>query len=907
MSRHVNAISGRLSLRAPQRESLERLHRVMSIARPTKDTDPAQVLNAIRAEFPQVLDFERKFPSLCFSLATGVGKTRLMGAFIAYLHLEHGIRNFLVLAPGLTVYSKLIADFAPASPKYVFQGITELAVQRPLIITGENWESGIGIRDQVGSQGRLLNERLDINVFNIAKLVGSGADEAKRKMRSMREVLGESYFGYLASLPDLVVLMDEAHRYRAKGAMQAIEELKPVLGLELTATPQTEGAGGGRFRNVIYDYPLASAMKDGLVKEPAVATRKDLNPDSMGEAQLEQLKLEDGVRVHEATKVDLEVYARENNVKLVKPFVLVVASDTTHAGELVQRISAPEFFEGRYKGRVIEVHSGKSGAEKDEIVDQLLNVERPDNPTEIVVHVNMLKEGWDVTNLYTIVPLRAANSKTLVEQSIGRGLRLPYGKRTGVPAVDRLTLIAHDKFQEIVDEAKKGGFSFSELRIGEDIAVTPQKTVVVPPLLDGVIDGTASPAPSPGATTTPAPKPTFTTPMQQAVARATIEVIQTKGTEICRHYGLTPGPAALSSPEVSQRIAQEAVLIVQSGQVSLPGMEPLPDVPLVVAEATALYLALTISIPRIVVLPKGLVRAGFRPFELSLGALRLQPVSHQILVQHLASTHSDVIGGLRGGEEEPRLEDYVVRGLIDFDDVSYDDMSELLYKLAGQVVNHLRGYLSNDEEVRNVLVFHQRRIVDLVHSQMKDHAWEEATSYEVEVTTGFAEIRAQAYAAPIDQPVRDYRQPVENKIDIRKMLFGGFKKGVYPVVKFDSDTERRLTMILEDDATVRKWTKPGKGVFQIHYTSEARYEPDFVVETETEKLLCEPKAADAVEEAVIQAKARAAAIWCAQATAYETANGGKPWRYLLIPHDHIANNMSVAALIKAFTVKAPAV
>jgi type III restriction enzyme len=83
------------------------------------------------------------------------------------------------------------------------------------------------------------------------------------------------------------------------------------------------------------------------------------------------------------------------------------------------------------------------------------SVENPDNPVEIVIHVNMHKEGWDVTNLYTIVPLRAANSRTLVEQSIGRGLRLPYGKRTGVAAVDRLTIVSHERFQEIIDEANR--------------------------------------------------------------------------------------------------------------------------------------------------------------------------------------------------------------------------------------------------------------------------------------------------------------------------------------------------------------------------------------------------------------------------------------------------------------------
>src|SRR5204862_3520602 len=96
-----------------------------------------------------------------------------------------------------------------------------------------------------------------------------------------------------------------------------------------------------------------------------------------------------------------------------------------------------------------------TGAEEDEMVQRLLAVESTEEPTEIVIHVNMLKEGWDVTNLYTIVPLRAANARILIEQSIGRGLRLPYGKRTGVTAVDRLNIIAHDKFQEIIDEANR--------------------------------------------------------------------------------------------------------------------------------------------------------------------------------------------------------------------------------------------------------------------------------------------------------------------------------------------------------------------------------------------------------------------------------------------------------------------
>ena len=113
----------------------------------------------IHSEFPTVTDFERDFPSLCFALATGVGKTRLMGAFISYLHLTHGLNNFFVLAPNLTVYNKLIDDFTPNKPKYVFKGIAEFATNPPAVITGETYE---------GSAGNLFDVLLHckINIFN---------------------------------------------------------------------------------------------------------------------------------------------------------------------------------------------------------------------------------------------------------------------------------------------------------------------------------------------------------------------------------------------------------------------------------------------------------------------------------------------------------------------------------------------------------------------------------------------------------------------------------------------------------------------------------------------------------------------------------------------------------------------
>lgn len=907
MASHVNNISSRLSLRTPQRQSLDILHQVMELAKPQKNPDLGDSLAAIRSAFTSVEAFERAFPSLCFALATGVGKTRLMGAFITYLFVAHGIRHFFVLAPNLTIYKKLVSDFTPNTPKYVFQGVSEFAVKSPTLVTGDNFEQKPQVLD--------LFERDDVvvNVFNIAKFNVRSQDN--RKAWRLSEYLGQSYFKYLAELNDLVMIMDEAHRYRASASMQSIDALRPVMGLELTATPQVEkGNSVSRFKNIIFDYPLSRAMKDGYVKEPAVATRQDFNASAMEPAALERLKLEDGVRIHEATKVELEVYAQQNALRPVKPFLLVIARDTQHAAEIVRLIEDDSFFSGHYKSRVIQVHSGQSGAEKDENVERLLAVERSDEPTEIVVHVNMLKEGWDVTNLYTIVPLRAADSRTLVEQSIGRGLRLPYGKRTGVAAVDRLTIVAHDRFQDIVDEANKGGYSFSVVTIGTDIPEKPTKTVVVTPIFNDILGlGSGAtgaspdinptpdtPAPSPGVNGQPAavPKPRFTSPAEQRTAQCALDAIL----KVCRDSKAVPGPVVLASEVVQQKIVKEVQAQLNSGQLELlPGLDP-AQVEAVVKETTEVYLQHTIAIPRVLVLPQGTVTAGFHPFQLDIANVRLLPVSQDILIQHLASDTRDTIAALEGGHQEVRLEDYIVRGLIDFDDINYDEEADLLYDLSKQFVHHLSGYLSEEAQIRNVLMFHQRKISDLIHAQMQAHAWEKSSGYEAVVSQGFSEVRPQAFAAQADAEVLDYRIPLDDKKNIRNMLFGFFEKCLYPTQKFDSDPERRFVSLLEKDGKVVKWFKPAKGVFQIRYSRDNNYEPDFVVETDTEKFLCEPKRADQLHDSTVLAKARAASRWCSHASSHELAHGGKPWRYLLIPHDQIADNMTLMGLAEMFII-----
>jgi len=325
-----NHVTGRLSLRPPQSESLARLARALDAAPEMlgHERDVSAVLATLKAQFLTLEDFEREFPSLCFALATGVGKTRLMGAFIAYLHLAHGINNFFVLAPNLTIYNKLIADFTPNTPKYVFKGIGEFAINAPRVITGDNY-------DQQNLTGGELFGEVRINIFNISKINSEVRGGKEPRIKRMKEVLGDSYFNHLANLPDLVLLMDESHRYRASAGVRSINELRPLFGLELTATPFVESNKGPvPFKNVVMDYPLARAMDDGFVKEPAVVTQRGFDAKVHTPEEIEKTKREDGVRLHETTKIELLTYARENGVKPVKPFMLVIARDTTHAAQL---------------------------------------------------------------------------------------------------------------------------------------------------------------------------------------------------------------------------------------------------------------------------------------------------------------------------------------------------------------------------------------------------------------------------------------------------------------------------------------------------------------------------------------------------------------------------------------------
>ncbi len=575
---------------------------------------------------------------------------------------------------------------------------------------------------------------------------------------------------------------------------------------------------------------------------------------------------------------------------------MVIARDTTHASQLLTQIKSDEFFEGRYRDKVLQVDSSRTGAEEDEMVERLLKVEDTAEPTEIVIHVNMLKEGWDVTNLYTIIPLRAANARILIEQSIGRGLRLPYGRRAGVASVDRLNIIAHDKFQEIVDEASRPGsvIQLKQIILAPEQTEARTVTVVAQSQLEsrlGIVPAQSTSQTLEAGADTP---PAFPLPEEQVVAQIAYAEIQ-------RREKL-PGVASLRLPEVQAAILNEVTARYRPSQLVLEGTAQPPDLAAVVAKTTELVIEQTIDIPRILVVPTGEVRSGYRPFTLDVASLNHQPPSEEMWLQDLRTKKREILGINRTGTNETRLEDYIVAGLIDFNNIAYDDHAELLYDLAEQTVQHYRAYLSIEETDR-VLQYYQRSIAGFIHAQMRQHYWEEAAGYEVKISKGFTALKPSAYTASATETILDYRISPVDKSNMAKYLFGGFQRCLYPAQKFQAEGERKLAVILERESS--RWFKPAKGQFQMFYKSgveQPEYIPDFVAETADCIYMLEPKARTEMNDAVVLAKRDVAVLWCQRAGEHALTYGGKAWKYLLIPHDTIAENMTLSGLAAQFTV-----
>lgn len=892
MNQKANYIKQRLSLREPLKESLDILAKLSGELDLHKNADLNQALETVKSHYPTCTDFERDFPSICFSIATGVGKTRLMGACIAYLYLQKGIRNFFVLAPNLTIYDKLIEDFGnPAYHKYVFQGIAEFVHNRPVIITGDNY-------NQSGSL--FSDSEVRINIFNVAKFnsdnrgTKQGGIALAPRIKRLSEYLGKSYWDYLSGLDDLVILMDEAHRYHADASKKAINELMPVLGLELTATPIDEK--GKPFKNVVYEYSLAKALEDGkFVKNPAIATRKNFRAQGLSRDEIEKIKLEDAISIHQDTKNELEIYARNYQAKLVKPFVLVVCRDIDHASEVYRYIGSTAFYNGMYAGKVLQIDSS---TKKDEEVDrQFVDLERYDNDIEIVIHVNMLKEGWDVSNLYTIVPLRAANAAVLIEQTIGRGLRLPFnGERTGVEKIDKLTVVAHDNFESVIAEAQNpqsilNKVSFIEL---DETDLSKQPEIINSP---STMELTMKREQTRIATLVNHEE------KQRAqlgldAKRAVIAALPSFGSSQD-----VKSIADLHKPEVKAAVIERVKKNLYKDQTELFEVSIAAQAVEAYEKIIQSYKENIIEIPRIDLVQEQ-IEVWFEDFNLdTTTGFDYKPLGEEIMVVELTGERkTDTIGVRHGAFSKDNPVQQVVSELIDYPDVDYDENADLLFKLAQQALKYISGRLDDPGKLPLTVKQFRKYIAMNIYNQMRVNFRLSEPEYIEPKVFPFVKIEDWNFTA-LPGGRRHYKDNINPVSLIPKLVFTGFEKACHMEYKFDSKTEKDFAYILEQDAAVLKWLRPAPNQFRIYWANNSRqYYPDFVVETFDAIYMVETKAADQMWQPEVLDKKKAALRYCKHATDFTTQHVGKAWHYLLVPHNEVKVSSSFQYLVNSFSL-----
>lgn len=877
-------ISGVMSLRKPQKKSLEILHEILSNVNLKKGMNQKVALGAVHALCPTCTDFEREFMSLTFALATGVGKTRLMGAFITYLYTQHGIRNFFVVAPGTTIYDKLQRDLGdPNSSKYVFKGLS-CFVNAPQIITGDDYRS---------KPLPTFQSEVRIFVFNISKF-----DKENANMKKINEYYGDSFFETLAQLPDLVLLMDESHHYHGAKGEQALNDLKPLLGLELTATPlmaaKKKNGNQEPFKNVVYEYPLSRAIADGYTRTPFAVTRSDVDFYNFGDEQIDKLMLQDGILCHERIRQKLQVYAKNNGRPVVKPFVLVVCKDTAHAKWVEEYIKSDAFCNGAYRSKVVVVHSKQGSAESEANTKLLLEVEKPDNPVEIVIHVDKLKEGWDVNNLYTIIPLRTAASKILREQMVGRGLRLPYGERTGDPDVDSVMLTAHDKFREILEEAQKGDSIFKAGNVIKVEEIEPEE-VIEPQLAldleeepDEVLNSVYE---------------TIGIERSEQTDAAIHAIQKTVENEVYRTIQTTQSHTI--TPTTTKEIAEKAVSTVTE-KPDLAQAFHENSIPLILRWAEErtekthrAAIAKFIPIPQIRITDAGAEEYVFMDFDIDLTSFTHEPLTNEMLIQNL---------------EDQSDQQRIHAGVIDFDgyepkrvilgelrkkpEIDYNKCKEMLFKLITQVIGHYECVFGTNG-MQNIVMMNKRDIAEKIYTQMMQHFYCENGLLQEEV------IGTRNYNL---RPNFTFKSSVPLygggfTGDIRTVLFTDIKKGVFSEVKLDSEEgELSFARIVERDEDVLNWLRPSPKEFNITYNHGKNYEPDFVVETDDTIYLVEVKAEKDLNNPDVIAKKKRGILYCETVTHWSEANGYKPWRYLFIPANQIFPNSTFKMIVKKFTV-----
>ena len=820
----VDKIKWAMSLRDPQYEALKYFDAISSkIEYRTSTKAEAEKIASENCQEPHtiVVDKEFDFPSFCFDMTTGIGKSRLMGACIYYLYKTKGYKHFFILAPGNTIYDKMRRESVPGHPKYMFKGL-EAEMGRPKVYDGENYLS----YPVKYVQEELVVEKtseIQIFIFNISKIFTRG--DLEFKFHKFNENLGGSFAEVLRSFDDLVICMDEAHRYYAPASKVAINYLNPVLGLEFTATPKSTN------KNIIYHYGLEEGAGKFL-KIPVVMGRT--NTAGYSDDDIEEMKLKDGIKLHERRKSIVYKYCIENNLEQVKPIVLVACKDTTHAKKIKEKIDSDSFFGGRYVGKVIEIDSGTSGAETEENIQKLLTIEKNINPIEIVLHVYKLKEGWDVNNLFTIIPLNAAKSDILALQTIGRGLRLPFGEITGIEELDTLDIVAHDHYREIIDDIRNNPVFKKRNLDEEDIPDT--KMVKVEPVVENrqisLFDEAlreSNVKSYQDLNNEQSVESVFSAYQKAFVKNNIIKKSEdnsgqmsifdslyneNKSVEICDNTSPKSETSQISNP--SDRADKSLILQWDDNvrqvdlQKSSGGKNVLPYAKQEFIKKVEELKRVAISVPKIGISYSSTIT--FKPFS-----VKRNIIDFDVAVSRIE--RYDTINGklLQVLDADALIVDnpenmLAVSLLESIPEFSSDD--------AEFIIDVVKRYLAltggTDEEKKKIV----RRYATVMVEDLKKQIYaskEENTEFVFNVQQAL--IVFGTFVKNMKENGRlNFKKEVPDKKNIKQYLFEGFKKSYYAENAFDSDDERRLSVVLEEDSEVIRYIKPPLNQLGLFYS-----------------------------------------------------------------------------------------
>jgi type III restriction enzyme len=780
-------------------------------------------------------------------VATGVGKTFILAALIDYLAEVSDVRNFVIIAPGRTILEKTLDNFTAGARK----SLVDKMSTRPVLVTADNFNSP-EIR-------RVLDDPNEVKVFvfTVQSLTGT-RNEQRRKVHKFQEGLGEDLYGYLTRSDDLVVIADEHHCYYGPAFSAAIRDLDPYALIGLTATPHTRTP----LSQIVYQYPLANAIADKLVKTPVIVGRSDDRNDA-------ETKLRDGLTLLQAKETALKKYCEAESLQTVNPVMLVVAPTIEEAKDVEDLLNDPEFYGGRYAGCVLRIDSEAP----DESLAALAEVEDVTSPVRVIVSVGMLKEGWDVANVYVIVSLRSSVSEILTEQTLGRGLRLPFGKYTGTELLDTLEVVAHERYEDLLRRAKVLKGRVIDWRTADADATAAGG--------DGVTSTSGPTQPGiPAGTDVAGEVPAGT----EAVSPTVVSTETGPGEpgELVMVIAGSEEPEPVGDPEVvTATTVQSRTEQAQAEALRVAELAPKPELSPVQVPVLE-----TVPVPTQFSLVDVTDMAPFRAYGRQLAvdpsdALRRSVVSASFKqgpsgipeVELSTRRAEDTIysQGVLLDPEEARQQ--LLKRLVAAPQVpptanqwrAAEPIVDAFLAGLGAMVEHLGAWL--DQAAGG--------LVALVTRVMRNAAGTPQMS-ETVTTQPFAAVRTGRARTSAD--LRGEFAP--------RVGYVGFTKSLYAEDWFDSRPERDLANIVDDADDVLFWLRLQRGDLTILWRGQdSWYNPDFLIrEADGGSWIVEVKSDRDMVSADVQAKKEAAERWARRVNASGVA--GK-WRYLLVSESQL--------------------